>query len=126
MAHVLVVDDEKDIADLVRLVLELGKHRVSVVNDPERAADEAARLKPDLVLLDVVMPRMDGFDVYREIKSRPELEKIPIAFLTSNNRSVDLMVGLHVMKAEDYITKPFGKQELLDRVNALLEKHGVA
>jgi len=125
MAHVLVIDDEKDIAELVRLVLELGKHRVTVVNDPEKAADEALQAKPDLILLDVVMPRMDGYDVYRDLKAQPDLEKIPIAFLTSNNRSVDVMVGMHVMKAEDYITKPFGKQDLLDRVNALLKKHGV-
>lgn len=125
MAHVMVIDDEKDIADLVRLVLELEHHRVTVVNDPERAVSEALRAKPDLILLDVMMPRMDGFDVYRELKAQPAFEKTPIAFLTSNNRSVDLMVGLHVMKAEDYITKPFGKQELLDRVNALLQKHGV-
>jgi two-component system response regulator VicR len=125
MAHVLVVDDEKDIAELVRLVLELGQHRVTVVHDPEKAVAEAMQAKPDLILLDVVMPRMDGFEVYRELKAQAELEKIPIAFLTSNNRSVALLVGLHVMKAEDYITKPFGKQELLDRVTALLKKHGV-
>ncbi len=125
MAHVMVVDDEQDIADLVRLVLELGRHRVTVVNDPERAVAEALQAQPDLILLDVVMPRMDGFDVYREIKGQTALEKTPIAFLTSNNRSVDVMVGLHVMKAEDYITKPFGKQDLLDRVNALLKKYGV-
>ncbi len=126
MAHIMVVDDEKDIADLVRLVLELEKHKVTVVNDPERAAETALQAKPDLVLLDVMMPRMDGFEVYRELKARPELANLAIAFLTSNNRPVDLMVGLHVMKAEDYITKPFGKQELLDRVRALLKKHGIA
>ena len=125
MAHIMVVDDEKDIADLVRLVLELESHKVTVVNEPERALETALVAKPDLVLLDVVMPRMDGFEVYRELRSKPELAKIAIAFLTSNNRPVDIMMGLHVVKAEDYITKPFGKQELLDRVKVLLKKHGV-
>jgi two-component system response regulator VicR len=124
MAKILVVDDEKDIAELVKLVLEIGKHEVTVVTEPESAVTTALRVAPDLILLDVVMPNVDGFDIFREIREQPPLAKIPIAFLTSNNKSVDLMVGLHVMKAEDYITKPFGKQELLDRVNALLKKHG--
>ncbi|MEO6096390.1 MAG: response regulator [Fibrobacteria bacterium] len=123
MAKILCVDDERDIAELVKLVLELGQHTVTVVTEPENAVSTALELGPDLILLDVVMPHVDGFDIFRELREQPSLAKIPIAFLTSNNKSVDLMVGLHVMKAEDYITKPFGKQELLDRVNTLLKKH---
>jgi two-component system, OmpR family, response regulator VicR len=126
MAKILCVDDERDIAELVKLVLELGKHQVTVVTEPENAVSTALELVPDLILLDVVMPNVDGFDIFRELREQPALAKIPIAFLTSNNKSVDLMVGLHVMKAEDYITKPFGKQELLDRVNTLLKKHAAA
>lgn len=126
MAKILCIDDEKDIAELVKLVLELGKHNVTVCTEPELAVPTALEVRPDLILLDVVMPNVDGFDIFREIREQPALGKIPIAFLTSNNKSVDLMVGLHVMKAEDYITKPFGKQELLDRVNALLAKRGLA
>ncbi len=125
MAKILVVDDERDIADLVKLVLELGQHKVTVVTEPETAVATALQVMPDLILLDVVMPNVDGFDIFREIREQPSLVSIPIAFLTSNNKSVDLMVGLHVMKAEDYITKPFGKQELLDRVNKLLSKRGI-
>lgn len=122
MANILVVDDERDIADLVKLVLELGHHQVTVITEPENAVATALQLVPDLILLDVVMPNVDGFDIFREIREQPTLAKIPIAFLTSNNKGVDLMVGLHVMKAEDYITKPFGKQDLLDRVNKLIKK----
>jgi two-component system, OmpR family, response regulator VicR len=126
MAKILCIDDERDIAELVKLVLELGQHQVTVVTEPENAVSTALELGPDLILLDVVMPNVDGFDIFRELREQPALAKIPIAFLTSNNKSVDLMVGLHVMKAEDYITKPFGKQELLDRVNSLLKKHAAA
>lgn len=126
MANILCIDDEKDIAELVKLVLELGQHKVTVCTEPELAVSTALEVQPHLILLDVVMPNVDGFDIFREIREQPALAKIPIAFLTSNNKSVDLMVGLHVMKAEDYITKPFGKQELLDRVNALLSKRGLA
>jgi len=124
MAHILVVDDDKDLSDLARLVLEHGHHTVTTVSEPEQAVEEALRTKPDLVLLDVAMPRMDGFEVYRAFKENSQLASIPISFLTSNNRQIDRMVGLHVMKADDYITKPFGKQELLDRVSALLKKNG--
>lgn len=124
MAKILCVDDERDIAELVKLVLELGKHQVTVVTEPEAAVQTALELQPDLILLDVVMPQVDGFDIFRELREQPPLAKVPIAFLTSNNKSVDIMVGLHVMKADDFITKPFGKQELLDRVNALLKKYG--
>lgn len=123
MAKILVIDDQKDIADLVKLVLELGQHQVLTVNEPDLAVTTALSFGPDLILLDVVMPNVDGYDLFHEIREQPELAKIPIAFLTSNNKNVDLMVGLHVMKAEDYFTKPFGKQDLLDRVNALLQKH---
>ncbi len=122
MAKIMAVDDDHDIGELIKLVLELGNHSVTVVSEPENAVSTALSLMPDLILLDVVMPNVDGFDIFREIREQPTLAKIPIAFLTSNNKSVDLMVGLHVMKAQDYITKPFGKQDLLDRVNRLLAK----
>ena len=123
MAKILVVDDSKDISDLVKLVLELENHNVTVVNEPDMAVPTALEFDPDLILLDVVMPDVDGYEVFKEIREQPALAQTPVAFLTGNNRTVDVMLGLHVMKAADYITKPFGKQELLDRVNALLRKY---
>jgi two-component system response regulator VicR len=122
MAKILVIDDEKDIADLIKLVLELDNHKVTVVTEPETAVSTALSIEPELILLDLVMPNIDGYDVLREIRTHDNLAKIPVAFLTSKNKSVDFMVGLHMMKVDDYITKPFGKKDLLDRVNALLEK----
>jgi two-component system response regulator VicR len=122
MAKILVVDDEKDIADLIKLVLELEHHDVTVITEPDQAVSSASSLKPDLILLDLVMPKMDGYDVLRELRSQEDLAKIPVAFLTSKSKSVDFMVGLHMMKVDDYITKPFGKKDLLERVKALLEK----
>jgi len=122
MAKILVVDDEKDIADLIKLVLELEHHEVIVITESDQAVSAASSLKPDLILLDLVMPKMDGYDVLRELRGREDLAKIPVAFLTSKSKSVDFMVGLHMMKVDDYITKPFGKKDLLERVKALLEK----
>ena len=79
MAKILCVDDERDIADLVKLVLELGQHQVTVVTEPESAVATALEISPDLILLDVVMPHVDGFDIFREIREQPKLAKIPIA-----------------------------------------------
>ncbi len=122
MANILVVDDDRDIADLIKLVLELESHNVTVVTEPEEATELALANIPDLILLDVVMPRLDGYDVLREIRNHESLKDVSVAFLTSKNKSVDFMVGLHMMKVDDYITKPFGKKDLLNRVNALLNK----
>jgi len=69
MARVMVVDDEKDIAELVKLVLELGKHEVITVTEPENAVATALKINPDLILLDVVMPNVDGFDIFTRLKS---------------------------------------------------------
>jgi len=122
MAKILVIDDEKDIADLIKLVLELDNHDVTVVTESDQSVSTALEVKPDLILLDLVMPKMDGYDVLRELRSHDILTKIPVAFLTNKSKSVDFMVGLHMMKVDDYITKPFGKKDLLDRVRKLLEK----
>ncbi len=122
MAKILVVDDDKDIADLIKLVLELDEHDVTVVTEPEQATAMALSIKPELILLDLVMPKVDGYDVLRELRAQEPLKDISVAFLTSKNKSVDFMVGLHMMKVDDYITKPFGKKDLLDRVSRLLDK----
>ena len=122
MAKILVIDDERDIADLIKLVLELDQHQVRLVTEPEEALPAALEFRPELVLLDVVMPRLDGYDVLRQLRAETALAGLPVAFLTSKNKSVDFMVGLHLMKVDDYITKPFGKKDLLDRVRALLAK----
>jgi len=123
MAKILVVDDEKDIADLIKLVLEIDQHQVTVVTDPELAVSTAENLLPDLILLDLVMPNVDGYDILKELRNLQKLQNIPVAFLTSKNKSVDFMVGLHMMKVDDYITKPFGKSDLLERVQVLLAKN---
>jgi two-component system response regulator VicR len=122
MAKILVIDDDKDIAELIKLVLELENHEVTVVTDPDIAIKVSVELQPQLILLDLVMPKVDGYEVLREIRAHESLSNVPVAFLTSKNKAVDFMVGIHMMKVNDYITKPFGKKDLLDRVNALLKK----
>jgi len=114
---VLVVDDEPDTLELVKLVLESAGFEVMLVNNGMEALAKIDAEKLDLVLLDIMMPDMDGWDVYRKIK---ELNStIPIAILTAKAQNIDKLLGLHVLKADDYITKPFGKNELIRKVRKL-------
>ncbi|KAB2945027.1 MAG: transcriptional regulator [Candidatus Methanoperedens nitroreducens] len=116
---VLVVDDEPDTLELVKLVLESGGFEAILANNGKEALDQIATVRPDLVLLDIMMPDMDGWDVFRKMKERDP--GIPIAILTAKAQNIDKLLGLHVLKADDYITKPFGKNELISKVKKLTE-----
>lgn len=121
MARILVVDDEEDMANVIRLVLESDGHEVRVELAPEMAVEAAKEFAPELVLTDLVMPGMDGHQVFRALRELPDLAAVPFVFLTSRNKPIDLMVGLHVMGAADYITKPFDRPDLVRRVRKLLD-----
>lgn len=116
---VLVVDDEPDTLELVKLVLESGGFEAILANNGKEALAQIAIVRPDLVLLDIMMPDMDGWDVFRKMKERDP--GIPIAILTAKAQNIDKLLGLHVLKADDYITKPFGKNELISKVKRLIE-----
>lgn len=121
MARILVVDDEEDMANVIRLVLESDGHEIRVELAPEMAVEAAKEFAPELVLTDLVMPGMDGHQVFRALREIPDLASVPFVFLTSRNKPIDLMVGLHVMGAADYITKPFDRPDLVRRVRRLLD-----
>ncbi len=121
MARILVVDDEEDMANVIQLVLEADGHEVRVELAPELAVTAAKDFVPELILTDLVMPGMDGHQVFRALREVPGMEKVPFVFLTSRNKPIDLMVGLHVMGAADYVTKPFDRMDLVRRVRKLLD-----
>ncbi len=114
---VLIVDDEPDTLELVKLVLESGGFKTELAKSGGEALNMINDSRPDLVLLDIMMPDMDGWDVFRKIKEKDS--KIPVAILTAKAQNIDRLLGLHVLKADDYITKPFGKNELIDKVKKL-------
>ncbi|VVB96205.1 Chemotaxis response regulator protein-glutamate methylesterase/glutamine deamidase [uncultured archaeon] len=114
---VLVVDDEPDTLELVKLVLESGGFETVLAANGMEALDKVGKTRPDLVLLDIMMPDMDGWDVFRKIKEK--YPTLPIAILTAKAQNIDKLLGLHVLKADDYITKPFGKNELISKVKKL-------
>jgi two-component system response regulator VicR len=121
---IMVVDDEPDVVDLVKLVLESDGFNVVTAYSGKEALEKINKEMPDLVLLDIMMPGMDGWEVYSRIRANPKTKDIPVAMLTAKSQSIDKMIGLHVVKVNDYITKPFGRSELLERVKRILKENG--
>lgn len=119
---ILVIEDDNDIADLVKLVLETEDFVVESVLDPEMAYEKARSYRPDAILLDLRMPILDGWQIFKMLRDDSDFNNVPIAILTAKSEQFDEMVGLHVMNADAYITKPFGKQELIDKTHGLFKK----
>ncbi len=117
---VLVIEDDDDIADIITMVLETENFSVKTIMNPLDAIQTAADFKPDAVLLDLTMPQMSGWEVYKLFRNDKRFSHIPIAIVTAKAEEFDAVVGLHIMHADAYITKPFGKQELIDKVNKLI------
>jgi two-component system, OmpR family, alkaline phosphatase synthesis response regulator PhoP len=115
---VLVVDDERNIVELVRLYLEQSGFAVLAAHDGEAALDLHARHDPDLVILDLMLPKIDGFEVCREIRRRGDT---PVLMLTARSDDIDTIVGLE-LGADDYVTKPFNARALVARVKAILRR----
>lgn len=118
--RVVCIEDEPEMIDLVRLILGRRGFDVTGANGGLEGLETVRREKPDLVLLDLMMPDMDGWEVYQRIKSDEELREIPIVVVTAKAQSIDKVLGLHIAKVDDYITKPFGPQELLESVEKIL------
>jgi DNA-binding response OmpR family regulator len=115
---ILVVDDERNIVELVRLYLEQAGFAVVTAFDGEAALAIHARQDPDLVILDLMLPKVDGFEVCREIRRRGET---PVLMLTARTDDIDTIVGLE-LGADDYVTKPFNARALVARVKAILRR----
>ena len=120
MKKIMVVDDEPDTVDLIKLVLMTEGFEVLSAYSGKECLEKLKIEQPSLILLDIMMPGMDGWEVFHKIKE--EYEDIPVAILTVRDRDIDKMLGLHVLKADDYIIKPFGRQELIDRIRRILDK----
>lgn len=118
--RVVCIEDEPEMIDLVRLILGRKGFEVIGADGGVEGLQTVKREKPDLVLLDLMMPDMDGWEVYQQIKADEELRGIPIVVVTAKAQSIDKVLGLHIAKVDDYITKPFGPQELLESVEKLL------
>ena len=115
---ILVVDDEANIIDLARLYLEQDGYRVEDAMDGQQALEKIGSLEPALVILDIMLPEVDGFEVCRRVRAESD---VPIIMLTARDDDVDKIVGLE-LGADDYMTKPFNPRELVARVKAILRR----
>lgn len=117
---VVCIEDEPEMIDLVKLILRRADFEFVGAVGGREGLNAVRRLKPDLVLLDLMMPDVDGWEVYRQMKADKELSQIPVIVITAKAQSIDRVLGLHIAKVDDYITKPFGPHELLESVNDIL------
>ena len=120
LTRILIVDDEENIRHLLRLAFEDSFEVVEAVDGLD-AFDKALELKPNIILSDIMMPRLDGYGLYRKVKSRPETASIPFVFLSAKKDVDERVVGLE-MGADDYITKPFSIKELKAKVRSITKK----
>jgi DNA-binding response OmpR family regulator len=120
-AKILVVDDEEVLVETIAYNLEQEGYQVMRAFDGKRALELARQEQPDLIILDIMLPEIDGLEVCRQLRGETETSTIPIILLTAKGDEVDKVVGLEV-GADDYVTKPFGRRELLARVRALLRR----
>lgn len=121
MTTILVVDDERSITELTRLYLSREGYHVEVAEDGQKALAKVRTVKPDLVVLDLMLPELDGWEVCRRLRRESD---VPIIMLTARGEDVDKIVGLE-MGADDYVTKPFNPRELVARVKAVLRRYEV-
>ncbi len=121
MRRVLIVEDDKDIVELVRYNLEKEGYQPSSSGDGLAALSQVKKAPPDLVILDLMLPKLSGLEVCREIRRDQALNRLPILMLTARGDEADRVVGLEI-GADDYVTKPFSPRELMARVKALLRR----
>jgi len=119
MTTILVAEDERDIRELIAFTLKYHGFEVITAENGEQALQLAAEAKPDLLLLDVRMPRLTGYEVCQKVKERDDLRRIPVVFLSAKGQESEILQGRQA-GAVDYILKPFSPQELAERLKAVL------
>jgi len=117
--RILVVDDEIYIVHILDFSLGMEGYDVVTALDGEQALEKARTEKPDLIVLDIMMPKLDGYETCKRLKADPETKDVPVILLSAKGRNVDQKVGFEV-GADDYITKPFSPRKLVERINAIL------
>jgi DNA-binding response OmpR family regulator len=123
MARILIAEDEPDIRELVAFTLRFAGHEVTTTSNGEEALHKAGEIIPDLILMDVRMPKMTGYDACRAMKQDANLKDIPVVFLSAKGQDSEIQIGLEA-GAEEYLLKPFAPDQLVDRVKNILAKFG--
>jgi DNA-binding response OmpR family regulator len=119
---ILCIEDEQEMIDLMRLILSRRGFDVRGANSGEEGLSIIRKEHPDLILLDLMMPDMDGWEVYQKMKVDEAIKNIPVVVVTARAQTIDKVLGLHIAKVDDYIAKPFTPQELLNSVDTVLAR----
>ena len=120
IGKILVCDDDRNICELLRLYLEKESYKVTISNDGEEALSKFAAEPPDLILLDIMMPKLDGWQVCREIRKKSD---VPIIMITAKGETFDKVLGLE-LGSDDYVVKPFDPKEIVARIKAIMRRTG--
>ena len=121
MAKILIAEDERDIRDLIQFTLQFAGHEVTAASNGEEAYLLALKSTPDLIMMDVRMPKMTGYEACKMIKAEPTLQEIPVVFLSAKGQEAEVQAGLDA-GAQEYLLKPFAPDQLIRKVAELLEK----
>jgi len=124
MAKILIAEDERDIRDLITFTLRFAGHEVIATSNGEEAYQKAQESVPDLIMMDVRMPRMTGYEACRQMKEIDALKPVPVIFLSAKGQDAEVQAGLEA-GAVEYILKPFAPNELTARVSSILERYNV-
>jgi len=118
--RVVCVEDEPEMIELIKLILGRRNFELVGAMGGREGLNVVRQTKPDLVLLDLMMPDMDGWEVYQQMKADKDMRDIPVIVVTAKAQSIDKVLGLHIAKVDDYITKPFGPKDLLESIRKVL------
>jgi DNA-binding response OmpR family regulator len=120
--RVVYIEDDPEMIDLVIMILSRRGFDVKGAHGGRSGLDLVAQEPPDLILLDLMMPGMDGWEVYQQLKANEKSRSIPVIVITAKAQAIDRVLGLHIAKVDDYISKPFRPQELIDSVDRVLSE----
>ncbi len=118
---VVYIEDDPEMIDLVALIVGRRGYQVRGAHGGREGLDVVQQNPPDLILLDLMMPDLDGWDVYKQLKATETTRNIPVIIITAKSQAIDRVLGLHIAKVDDYISKPFRPQELLDSIDKILK-----
>ena len=119
---ILYIEDDPEMIDLVTLILSRRGYQVKGAHGGRQGLDILQEFHPDVILLDLMMPDVDGWDVYHQIKAMDSHRNVPVIIITAKAQAIDRVLGLHIAKVDDYISKPFRPKELLDSIDKILNK----
>lgn len=119
--RIVYIEDEPEMIDLVRLILTRKRYEVIGAGGGREGLDVIRKNNPDAVLLDLMMPDMDGWEVYQQLKADEATRSIPVIVVTAKAQSIDKVLGLHIARVDDYISKPFSPTELVESLDKVLQ-----